>query len=208
MPNHVYNTMTIVADEERLDAFLDKAKQTYVTKYRDFFQEGQPILEQEQSSKFSFRAFVPTPTGNDYDEHLDEEGKLQQPWYDWNVLNWSTKWDAYELEIDRHSPTSVTISFQTAWSPPEKVYKAIASQHPDLFISVYYEEEQGWGGELVKDVGVNKFRVFSEWDIPNSHADYVARDNEDGCNCSSEEDEEYWYDDCPRKLAIEYDETI
>ena len=37
------------------------------------------------------------------------------------------------------------------------------------------------------------------WDIPDSHSDYVERDNEDGCICSHYDDEDDWYADCPRE---------
>jgi hypothetical protein len=49
-------------------------------------------------------------------------------------------------------------------------------------------EFEGTDGEL---------SVSDEWDIPQSHADYVSRDNEDGCACAQGWDEEDWYDDCP-----------
>ena len=202
MPNHVYNYLTVTSQTpEELQAFLDKSNQTFIGRFQDFLQEGHPIVEKEISSPFSFRAFVPTPTGNEYDEHLDDEGKLQQPWYNWNIGNWGTKWDAYDLEIERVSDTHANISFTTAWNQPTPVFVAMASQHPELVLRVHYEEEQGWGGKLLKPLGHDDFFIEEEWDIPNSHADYVKRDNVESCPCQSEPNhKEYWYDDCPGKL--------
>jgi len=80
-------------------------------------------------------------------------------------------------------------------------------QHPELDFDFESEEEQGWGaaytssdGDDVDENGVltKSLILTREWDIPDSHQDYVDRGNEDGCNCQSDDDQEYWYEDCPR----------
>jgi hypothetical protein len=78
----------------------------------------------------------------------------------------------------------------------------MVEQFPTLNFKFYCEEEQGWGVEFVGEDG--ELSVSDEWDIPQSHADYVSRDNEDGCACAQGWDEEDWYDDCPNnKKATE-----
>lgn len=122
-------------------------------------------------------------------------------WYDWNIRNWGCKWDANDEELDTDLDTlkphdSLTYRFSTAWSPAEGAFRAMTEQHPELSFEFYCEEEQGWG--VVYEGEQGSLSVSKEWDIPNSHADYVERDNEDGCACSYNDDPEDWYEDCPR----------
>jgi hypothetical protein len=132
-------------------------------------------------------------------------------WYDWNVRNWGTKWDANDDNGDEpdlddlKEHDSVSYSFSTAWSIPEPVFRAMVAQHPELDFEFHSEEEQGWGAEYSTydsededGKPIKELRLDSEWDIPNCHADYVNRDNIDGCVCNWGEDEDDWFEDCPR----------
>lgn len=122
-------------------------------------------------------------------------------WYDWNIRNWGCKWDANDEELDNdldklEPHDTLSYRFSTAWSPAEGAFRAMTEQHPELSFEFHCEEEQGWG--VVYDGEAGSLSVSKEWEIPNSHADYVERDNEDGCACSYNEDSEDWYEDCPR----------
>lgn len=57
-------------------------------------------------------------------------------WYDWDLENWGTKWNANETVID-----SVVIEFQTAWSIPLPIYVKLSKQLPDEVIEVIYADE-------------------------------------------------------------------
>jgi len=125
-------------------------------------------------------------------------------WYDWNIRNWGCKWDAGSDELDTDldevkagKETSLTYRFETPWSPAEGAYRAMVEQHPELSFEFYCEEEQGWG--VVYDGEDGELSVSKEWDIPQSHADYVNLDREDSCSCQNSDDEDDWYDDCPDK---------
>ena len=76
----------------------------------------------------------------------------------------------------------------------------MVEQHPTLAFSFHCEEEQGWGVEY--DSVSGELVETNSWDIPDSHADYVGRDNEDGCVCSYEDDQDEWYNDCPKEEEI------
>ena len=132
-------------------------------------------------------------------------------WYDWNIRNWGVKWDANDENGDTpdlddlKDHDSISYSFSTAWSIPEPIFRAMIEQHPELDFDFSAEEEQGWGAEYTSTdtededgKPIKELSLTREWDIPDSHADYVDRDNEDGCSCSHSDDEEDWYDDCPR----------
>jgi hypothetical protein len=69
-----------------------------------------------------------------------------------------------------------------------------------LEFDFYWEEEQGWGGEAIGAGGY--YSITKEWDIPNSHSDYVERDREESCICSWADDKDDWYEDCPNNQDI------
>lgn len=73
-------------------------------------------------------------------------------WYSWNLDNWGTKWDAYDVQVERQDDTVLWIGFNTAWSPPVPVIHAMQGQHPELSITAEYEEEgMGFRGEVFAD---------------------------------------------------------
>jgi hypothetical protein len=130
-------------------------------------------------------------------------------WYDWNVREWGTKWDANDENgdfpdlDDLKEHDSISYRFSTAWSIPTPVFEAMVKQHPELDFDFSSEEEQGWGAEFTSSDGEDgeerSLIETNSWDIPESHADYVNRDNIDGCVCNWGDDEDDWYEDCPRE---------
>jgi hypothetical protein len=70
----------------------------------------------------SFDVLLPPPLNIWRGNRGLEEGNAfgKKNWYDWNTENWGTKWNAYgqdEKSIARTEDT-LTLTFQTAWSPP------------------------------------------------------------------------------------------
>lgn len=206
MPNWVSNSLTISGKVADLESFIEKA--TAVSPLR----ESYPKDEQDDlKPKFSFSNFVAPPqesldSGEYHATHGwsggEKSGNTPNNWYNFNTREWGTKWDACDPEVEDINTTaeSVRVRFQTAWSPPQGVFGAMAEQHPELTFKIYSEEEQGWAVEYVGEDGC--LEIEKEWDIPNSHADYVERDREEDCNCNWGADKEDWYDDCPGKRTI------
>lgn len=198
MPNWVYNHFRISGDADTISKFWEQATKPHATAVPNpdspyYSKDGE--WEMTKGGEFSFMNFL---APDDFATYFTGSN-----WYDWNVNNWGTKWDTDVRDLDTQAE-SITLSFETAWSPPSGVYEAMAQQYPTLDIYVEWEEEQGFGAELASD-GEGGMGVTKEWDIPSSHADYVDRDREDSCNCASEDDQEYWYDDCPGKIPDEDD---
>lgn len=53
-------------------------------------------------------------------------------WYDWRVDNWGTKWEV-EANLDsEHDETSVSIWFDSAWSPPVAAYDSFFKRMNEL----------------------------------------------------------------------------
>ena len=130
MPNWCWNNLEVTGDEIQLREFVEKS-------------ENCP-----EGSEFTFNGTYPMPeefkeikTGAYTDENgeshrrwreidgksipvSDKEMKQlkekygSENWYDWNIANWGTKWDACESEIGNNDINFFSVSFQTAWSPP------------------------------------------------------------------------------------------
>jgi len=83
--------------------------------------------------------------GTDSDGVIYSKPEMQElglkDWYNWNIDNWGTKWDAYEVDIDRVDSNNLRIHMETAWAPPTPVIHAMQEQHPELTISMEYDEE-------------------------------------------------------------------
>lgn len=82
---------------------------------------------------------------------------IDKSWYSWNITHWGTKWDVAvsneqkypDTEITDEDATSIGFRFQTAWSPPVEAIAKLALLFPTLEIQLSYEEETGWGGEIL-----------------------------------------------------------
>lgn len=231
MPNWVFNRVTITGDEANLNKFIEKAKQPYPTFHKGDFVEKEDgtktydasiVKEQEHTSALSFWNFKKPENvevyfgASDYKpegyDALSTEEKMavsmrfsSDGWYDWNIREWGTKWDASDSELGGDSKLGeISYAFNTAWSPAEGAFREMVAQHPELSFEFYCEEEQGWGVEFEGTDG--ELSVTKEWDIPNSHQDYVDLDWEcRACEYFSDSgDQDDLHDDCPgNKKATE-----
>jgi hypothetical protein len=77
----------------------------------------------------SFEKVLPTP-------HF-EEG--DDGWYKWRCENWSTKWDANDVDLEEGAG-SLNYFFSTAWAPPFAWLTAASKKYPNLSFSMQSEE--------------------------------------------------------------------
>jgi hypothetical protein len=95
-------------------------------------------------------------------------------WYDFCVSEWGTKWDISGGEIVGESDTSLTIYFETAWSPPIEAYRKLDEQGFNIE-AMYYESGMGFCGEYTTRHGENTTNITggSDWVEANvpSHID-------------------------------------
>lgn len=200
MPNWVYNNLTIAPNAEAGGTIKDVADavkqlgQAYTVKR--YAWDSREVSDYTVEEPLSFWNIV-RPEGEAlemYDESLAAPG-VAPYWYDWNVNNWGTKWDASDVEFIDHEPEYKQYKFSTPWSPPIPVLTSLSEQHPNLHIELEWEEEQGFGGTFVFRNG--EAHETEYYDVPNSHADYVERGREDECACTWGEGEDYGFPDCP-----------
>ena len=68
------------------------------------------------------------------------DGRNDDRWYDWRLQNWDTKWEASEIEFECDDSEILTITFDTAWSPPEGVMAKLREKFPDVSFQCFYDE--------------------------------------------------------------------
>jgi hypothetical protein len=101
-------------------------------------------------------------------------------WYQWNISNWGTKWDADVYDISQRfydegpvKRVETRINFTTAWAPPTNWFDHIASLLPRL--GVYMElrySESGMGF-----AGTHYFDEVDRWDAEGTI--YMVQDSTD-----------------------------
>lgn len=113
MPNWCSNWIEISGSEES----IQKIKQTMES------------IENPDESNL-FMTLVGVPEGVDYEKN----------WYETNVNNWGTKWDVSLNESNvEFTPDYITMSPNTAWSPPVEFCKSLAKKF-GVDITITYEE--------------------------------------------------------------------
>lgn len=80
--------------------------------------------------------------------------------YDWSIDNWGTKWDADIIDWElREEESEIWVSFNSAWSPPTRLYDYLVEQ--GWFVdAIYYEPGMGYGGIYNSDNGGDDYYEF------------------------------------------------
>lgn len=89
--------------------------------------------------------------GQRYLENLKLFGS--ETWYEWNIQNWGTKWNASTvgLTIDKES---LVCFFDTAWAPPVSWFRSLCQHYPTIEMKLeYFEPGCYFAGELVNNEG-------------------------------------------------------
>jgi hypothetical protein len=219
--------MTVTGKEADLRRFAEKASKPYTSYHKGVTTvdengsssyNADAVNEQVRDYCISFMNFVAPEDLNMYygaseynpegyeswtsEERIAYKMKFSSDgWYDWNVRNWGTKWDACWPEITSNNPELGVLGyrFETAWSPAEKAFRKMAEQHPELTFEFYCEEEQGWGVEFKGQNG--RLSIVKEWSIPDSHQDWENMGRECPLCAMHNNVDDFVepYDDCPGK---------
>lgn len=170
MPNWCTNEVTFSGPTDVVRAFMKQAGHPrYGTEFKfnnimpmpeelkDIFSGGVWIegVPHEHWREPSDDVRIPL-TKEEIDDLLSHYGAVDI--YDWCEQHWGTKWDAHYSEYYGHTldhePNvydDVSVSFETAWSPPEELYNHILKHWPKLEVDWFYKEPgmrfAGWLGE-------------------------------------------------------------
>ena len=110
MPNYCDNSVTICHDDkEKVDALYDQLML---------------VSDNESDADDVLQYLVPNPSG-EWD-------------YGWSVDNWGTKWDIHPEHFERDDDNTITMNFQSAWSPPTYAYDKMLEDGWE--IDAYYHE--------------------------------------------------------------------
>src|SRR6185437_15296502 len=89
-------------------------------------------------------------------------------WYNWSIENWGTKWNAYDIRINKYG----TIVFQTAWAHPYKIVDALSKMFPKNSITVgYADEDKGYNLGIYK---IKNGKLLHQLDL-----DKMSQDDKD-----------------------------
>jgi hypothetical protein len=86
----------------------------------------------DEKGLFSF--FIPRPV---------EES---ENWYDWNISNWGTKWEASIYSWEKVNDNCIKLNFDTAWAPPTAFYEFLAENTEWYVTATYWEPGMGFVG--------------------------------------------------------------
>ena len=203
MPNWVYNHLTIKGSEEDVAKVKAQVGAVVKRKYKGVDEVDEKI---DEEPIFSFMNILPPPEDKLDEYHAvhgytggEKTGDTEYNWYNFNVREWGTKWDARDVDLLEEHKTSLHYKFDTAWSPPTPVIEKLAQQNPNLNITLEYREEQGWGGEVNFNGSVTV--VVKEWDVPDTHAEEIEANHGDCWKCENfDGDYSDLYEDCPENL--------
>jgi hypothetical protein len=203
MPNWVYNHLTIEGSEEDINKVKAQVGAVVKRKYKSADEVNEEV---DEEPIFSFMNILPPPEDKLDEYHAvhgytggEKTGDTKYNWYNFNVREWGTKWDARDVDLLEEHKTSLHYKFDTAWSPPTPVIEKLAQQNPNLNITLEYREEQGWGGEVAFTGSF--VEVIKEWDVPDSHAEEIAANYGDCWKCENfDGDYSDLYQDCPENL--------
>ena len=85
----------------------------------------------------------------------EEKAKVLEPtisennWWDWRVQHWGTKWEIKSKGLPTHRfENHLTISFDTAWSPPLGIFEELVEQGFSVS-AMYYESGMSFCGSWV-----------------------------------------------------------
>lgn len=112
MPNHIQNVLNVNAKS--------------VEELNDFLNAIEGADEEGQKRTIDFNKIIPEPEGAD--------------WYSWRVVNWGTKWNAYNAELYK-ADTYACVSFQTAWSGVPDLMCELSKMYPNLSFEYMYADE-------------------------------------------------------------------
>lgn len=205
MPNWCMNSVIVSAKtKEELVEFLDFCDQPHTSHWKDW--KSDEIITDENTkgvfwnfiaptdldSYFGRSTTTPMPEGANILEHIAKEFAEGMDWYNWNVRNWGTKWDIrierdFLPEFDQRNDGDwyFNWNFDTAWSPAEHAYRAMAKRFPNLGFNYEITEEANfYAGVLVFENGE---LISEDWADEPTHHDFERLDIPcPECN---------WYDD-------------
>jgi hypothetical protein len=163
MPNHITNILVISGDEAEVKKCLAEIKaeeEGYVRfiDFNTFIPIPKELVGTRSPTKFISQAEYDAQEARIANNELTDIEKdwgisrgitkaMSQDyikrfgadnWYDWQLHNWGTKWNAYDQVFNE---ASNTITFDTAWSTPQEAMIHLSKKYPTLTFKVEFADE-------------------------------------------------------------------
>jgi hypothetical protein len=164
MPNWVFNGLTVEGNPDSVNKLKEQMNKPFSYSVQANGDLAYSIKEVSYSNPiFAFWNIIAPTDLNAY--HNQPDFKSDKPyggddWYSWNLRNWGVKWDVAVPDTTEYSETNLfdeetngdnlvlVYRFDTAWGVPVPALEKLSSQYPDLLLTLEYEEETGWGGQM------------------------------------------------------------
>jgi len=119
MPNWCSNSLQITGTKEEITELFEKLE---ACKGQDFFD-----------------LFV---------QNADEAGE-KDDWYAYNLENYGCKWNcnANDWDVESGDGTTISISFDSPWGPPNKLFEALTEKYTEV-LAYYYEPGMAFCGSF------------------------------------------------------------
>lgn len=121
MTNRVINVLTVQGDQSLMNACFASICSTT---------EGGDICH------IDFEKIIPLPPHifcGDLSEANEKRYGPNNCWRNWKVFNWGTKWNACDTLREDN-----VITFSTAWSMPDPIYRCLSAMYPGLEFGVRF----------------------------------------------------------------------
>lgn len=133
-------------------------------------------IRETGNKEFDFNKVIPMPKELEEEngfEKLTMEEKLIflkendncDNWYDWNVKHWGTKWNSSETFVVNDKE----VEFDTAWSTPEPIFKAISKKY-NTTVKVGFADEA-----IGENCGILAYKNGEETYYKEGDADFAER---------------------------------
>jgi hypothetical protein len=188
----ITHNIKITGTKKELDILTKKLQEPHPGEVNE---EGDIVWSDEGIDSVSLYNLSPPP----------EDMLITEKWWGdeghaWRMENWDCSYAWQATEFNNYNET-LYIRFETKYDWPVTVFKTFIENNPTLEVYVWSEGEES---EALEISGKNGLYDVVEYASPASHADWVARENEDSCRCGWADEEDDWFDDCPREEEQEY----
>lgn len=160
MPNWTQNFLRVEGTEAQVKGFDNKFKGKYAIYKDDEDPQDPPPIGKHRCLNALFPVPKKVTGGKYYSRELGIDG------YTWQTSNWGTKWDIDVKEANVEGGQA-DYYFESAWNPPHRWLRKVASDFPHLKFNLFYINEGGEGA------GVYEFRrgVFRRKEFTNDLAE-------------------------------------
>jgi len=122
--------------------------------------------------------------------HLVPMEENDPEWYHKQINAWGTKWEVSDVQFDvSEDGTEITMSFDSAWSPPVHAFRTWGEENPDcVFKLKYFEPGIGFAGVADWDGEYFDDDTLMADEVPEEYKQFIS--DEFGWEEEDEEEDE------------------